>query len=78
MSAFWICHDCGKEYLGPDDIETADGMLPICYRCQELYNYCIACDMPFLINASGDPSGDLCDDCYESIDTISKLIIGRP
>ena len=76
MSAFWNCGGCGKEYLGPDDI--ADGAMPMCFRCQEYFNYCIVCDMPFRINASGDPSGDLCNEHWESIDTISQLTIGRP
>ena len=78
MSAFWNCGDCGNEFLGPDDIPIVDGIIPICFKCQEYFNYCIVCDMPFKLNEKGDPSGDLCNDCWESIDTISQLTIGRP
>lgn len=36
MAAFYTCSDCGKEYLGPDDIPVEDGdhVKPMCDRCQ--------------------------------------------
>lgn len=76
MSAFWKCDDCGKEYLGPDNIPVANGVRPMCFRCQELYNYCIVCDMDFTVNETGDPTGDLCNDCWEANDPFTRQYLG--
>ena len=67
MAAFYTCSDCTKEFLGSDDIpiEAGDSVKPMCYRCQELYNYCIVCDSSFIFDShSGDPTGDLCLSCW--------------
>ena len=68
MAAFYICSDCDKEFLGADEIPVvteADHVGPICFRCQQLYNVCIACDAYFLPDwRDGDPTGDLCNACW--------------
>lgn len=69
MAAFYICSDCNKEFLGADNIPVWEGdhVEPICYRCQQVYNVCIACDALFLPDwHKGDPTGDLCTSCWRS------------
>ena len=69
MSAFYICGECGNEFLGRDDIPVDDdNCIPVCRRCQIQYEYCIVCDISFRFHESGDPSGDLCNDCWEGND----------
>ena len=67
MAAFYICSDCDSEFLGADAIPAQEGgPKPICWRCQTLYDYCIFCDAIFDPKQSGDPTGDLCPDCWDS------------
>ena len=68
MAAFYICSDCTKEFLGPDDIPVWEGdhVEPLCWQCQEYYNFCIVCEEPFQPESSkGDPTGDLCLSCWD-------------
>ena len=67
MAAFYTCSDCGNEFIGPDWVPDDVDALPVCWKCQALYNYCIACDSSFIFDSHrGDPTGDLCFSCWDT------------
>ena len=69
MAAFYTCSDCDKEFLGPDAIPVQEGdhVKPVCWKCQEMYDFCIVCDAMFQPDPNNsDPMGDLCTDCWRS------------
>ena len=77
MAAFYTCSDCGKEFLGADDIPVweADNLEPICDRCQEMYSVCVACEACFLPDSrEGEPTGDLCPACRRVARAKKKLL----
>lgn len=66
MARFYECSECGKEFLGSDDVPEDDNILTLCYACYEHYEICIVCNYAFRANCTGDILGDMCNHCWEN------------